>query len=140
MTGAKEHLDLTGSNLAHEGLVGTEEELLTRLTAGVERTGDLRTTEGTVVEEATVFTTERNALSDALVDDEVGVFGQTVHVGFASAEVTALHGIVEQAVNGVAVVLVVLGCVDTTLLHQNLTLNLTSLTLNQIQQQVLQQQ
>ena len=38
-----------------------------------------------------------------------------MHVGFASAEVTALHGIVEQTVNGVAVVLVVLGSVDTTL-------------------------
>ena len=115
--GAKAHSvsHVTGGNLAHEGLVGTEQELLTRLTAGVERTGNLRTTEGTVVEEATVFTTERNTLGDALVDDEVRVFGQAVHVGFASAEVTALHGIVEQTVNGVAVVLVVLGSVDTTL-------------------------
>ena len=43
---AGEHLHLTGGNLAHEGLVGTEQELLTRLTAGVERTGNLRTTEG----------------------------------------------------------------------------------------------
>ena len=112
---AGEHFHLTGGNLAHKSLVGSEQELLTRLTASVERTGNLRTAEGTVVEEATVFTTERNTLGDALVDDEVGVFGQAVHVGFASAEVTALHGIVEQTVNGVAVVLVVLGSVDTTL-------------------------
>ena len=66
---AGEHLHLTGGNLAHEGLVGTEQELLTRLTAGVERTGNLRTTERAVVEKATVFTTERNALGHALVDD-----------------------------------------------------------------------
>ena len=111
----REHLDLTGSNLAHESLVCTEQELLTRLATSVERTGNLRTTERAVVQKTTVFTTERNALSDALVDDEVRVFGQAVHVGFASAEVTTLNGIVEQTINGVAIVLVVLSSVDTAL-------------------------
>ncbi|MCL4101980.1 hypothetical protein MMG03_001566 [Fibrobacter succinogenes] len=102
-------------NLAHESLVCTEEELLTGLTASVEGTGNLGTTEGTVVQEATVFTAEGNTLSDALVDDQVGVFGETMNVGFTSAEVTALNGIVEKTIDRVTIVLIALSSIDTTL-------------------------
>ena len=41
--------------------------------------------------------------------------GQAVDVGFAGAEVAALDGVVEEAVDAVAVVLIVLGGVDAAL-------------------------
>lgn len=96
-------------------LIGTEEELLTGLTAGVEGSLELSTTEGAVVEETTVFTTEGHALSDALVNDVGGDFSETVDVGFTSAEVTTLDGVVEEAVNGVTVILIVFGSVNSAL-------------------------
>ena len=58
---------------------------------------------------------EGHALGHALVDDGVGDLGEAVNVGFASAEVTTLDGVVEQTTHGVAIVLVVLGSVDATL-------------------------
>src|SRR5574344_129240 len=112
---AGEQFDGAARDLAHHGLISADEELLTRLTAGVERAGDLRAAEGAVVEKSAVVTSERDALRDALVDDEVGAFREAVHVRFTRTEVAALHGVVEQAVNGVAVVLVILGGVDTAL-------------------------
>ena len=98
-----------------QGRVGTEEELLAGLAAGIEGTGNLRAAERTVVEQSAIVAGEGNALGHALVDDVVAHFGQTVHVGLAAAVVTALDGVVEQTVDGVVVVLVVLGGVDTTL-------------------------
>ena len=44
-----------------------------------------------------------------------GDFRQTVDIGFTGAEVAAFNGVVKQAVNGVAVVLVVLGRVNAAL-------------------------
>lgn len=66
-------------------------------------------------QQAAVFTAEGNALGHALVNDVGGNFRQAVDVGFTGAEVAALHGVIEQAVDGVAVVLVVLGRVDAAL-------------------------
>lgn len=54
-------------------------------------------------------------MGDALVDDIGTHFGQTVDVGLTGTVVATFDGVVEQAVNRVAVVLVVLGCIDTTL-------------------------
>src|SRR5699024_1547800 len=109
------HLDGACGDLAFQGLVGTDEQLLPRLTWGVEGPGDLHTTEGTVVEQTTVLTRERHTLSHALVDDLDAGLGQAVHVRFAGAEVTALDGVVEQSVDAVTVVAVVLGGVDAAL-------------------------
>ena len=107
--------DAAASDFAAEGAVGTEEELLTGLTAGVEGSADLRTAEGAVVEVAAIVACERHTLSDALVDDVVGYLGKAIHVGFAAAVVSSLDGIIEQTVDGVVVVLVVLCGVDTSL-------------------------
>jgi hypothetical protein len=49
---AREHLHLAEADLALEGLVGAEQELLARLASGVERARDLRAAEGAVREEA----------------------------------------------------------------------------------------
>ena len=98
-----------------QGLVGTQQELLARLSACVEGSLELGATEGAVVQQAAVFTAEGNALGHTLVNDVGGDFRQTVDIGFTGAEVAAFNGVVKQAVNGVAVVLVVLGCVNAAL-------------------------
>ena len=54
-------------------------------------------------------------MCNTLVDDVVGNLGQTVNVCFAGTIVTTFYRIVEQTVNGVAVVLVILCSIDTTL-------------------------
>ena len=50
-----------------------------------------------------------------MVNDVVAHFGQTIYVGFAAAIITALDGVVEKTVDGVIVVLIVLGGIDTSL-------------------------
>jgi hypothetical protein len=109
------HLDRAGGDLALQGLVGADQELLAGLAAGVERTGDLHATERPVVEQSAVLAGERDALRDALVDDVHRHLGEAVDVGLAGAEVAALDRVVEQPVDAVAVVAVVLGGVDATL-------------------------
>ena len=104
-----------GGHLALECLVGADQQLLAGLAAGVEGAGDLHAAEGAVVEQAAVLAGERDALGDALVDDVQAHLGQAVDVGLARAVVAALDGVVEEAVDRVAVALVVLGGVDAAL-------------------------
>ena len=66
-------------------------------------------------ERAAVFAREGHALGDALVDDVDADLGEAVDVGFAGAEVAALDGVVEEAVDAVAVILIILGGVDAAL-------------------------
>ena len=112
---AGEELTLPLVHLPHQRLVGAEQQLLTRLAAGVERARHLRAAERPVVEQAAVLARERHALRHALVDDVHAQLGQAVDVGFARPVVAALDGVVEQAVHAVAVVLVVLRRVDAAL-------------------------
>ena len=107
--------DGAGVHLALEGLVGAEQQLLAGLAAGVEGARDLHAAEGAVVEQAAVLAGERDALGDALVDDVRADLGQAVDVGLPRAVVAALHGVVEEAVGRVAVLLVVLRGVDAAL-------------------------
>jgi hypothetical protein len=109
------HLHAARADLRDQRLVGAEQELLAGLAAGVEGARDLRAAEGAVVEQAAVLAGEGHALGDALVDDVVADLGEAVDVGLAGAEVAALDGVVEEAVDAVAVVLVVLGGVDAAL-------------------------
>ena len=108
-------LHLAHLNLAVERAVGTEQKLLTGLTLSVECARYLSTTKRAVGKSAAIFASERHTLSHALVDDVVRHFGKTIYVGFASTIVATLHCVVEQTVNRVAVVLIVLGCINTTL-------------------------
>ena len=107
--------DGAAGNLAAEGAVGAEEQLLAGLAAGVEGAAHLRAAEGAVVEQAAVVACEGYALCDALVDDVAADLGQAVDVGFAGAVVAALDGVFEEALHAVAVVLIVLGGVDAAL-------------------------
>jgi hypothetical protein len=113
--GVGHQLDGPGRDLAHQRLVGAEQQLLAGLAPGVEGAPDLGATEGAVVEEPAVLAGERHALRGALVDDVVGHLGQPVDVGLAGAVVPALHRVVEQAVDRVTLAVVVLGRVDAAL-------------------------
>ncbi len=109
------HLHGAEADLARERGVGPDEELLARLTTGVEGTGNLGAPEGAIGEQTAVFPGERHALGDALVDDVRGDLGEAVDVRFARAVVAALDGVLEEPADAVAVVLVVLGGVDAAL-------------------------
>ncbi len=62
-------------DFAAQSTVGTEQELLAGLSAGVEGSADLRAAERAVVEQSAVVACKRNALCDALVDDVAADFG-----------------------------------------------------------------
>ena len=109
------HLHFAFADLAAEGGISTEEQLLTGLTLCVEGTAYLRATERTVVEQTSVLTGERNALCYTLVDDVIGNLRQTIDIRLTSAVVTTFDRIVVETINTIAVVLVVLRRVDTAL-------------------------
>ena len=102
-------------DLTVESRVGAEQELLSRLAAGIEGTRYLRTAERTVGEQPAVIACERYTLSHALVDDVVGHLRQTIDVRLTGTVVAALDGVVEEPEYGVVVVLVVLRGIDTAL-------------------------
>ena len=109
------HRDRAGGDLALERLVCAEQELLPCLPARVERALDLNAAKGPRLEQAAVVAGERHALGDTLVDDVDADLRQAIGVGLAGAEVAALDGVLEQAVDAVAVVAVVLGGIDAAL-------------------------
>ena len=107
--------DRAETDLAGERLVAAEQQLLAGLATGVEGARHLRAAEAAVVEQPAVLACERHTLRDALVDDVDGDLREPVHVRFAGAVVAALHGVVEEAIDRVAVTLVVLRRVDAAL-------------------------
>ncbi len=113
--GARDHLHLASRYLPFERLVSAQQQLLSGLPARIKGARNLRAAEGAVVELPAVLACERHALCHALVDDVHADLRQPVHVGFARAEIAALHRVVEQAVDAVAVVVIVLGGVDAAL-------------------------
>ena len=113
--GARKHRDAAGIHLAFERLISAQQKLLAGLAARVKRSRNLRAAETAIGERASVFARERNALRHALVDDVDADLRQPVNVGFAGAEIAALYGVVEQAIDAVAVVLIILRGVDAAL-------------------------
>ena len=109
------HLHLAEADLPAQALVGPDQQLLAGLAAGVEGPADLRPAKGTVGQHPAVLAGKGDALGDALVDDVAGDFRQAVDIRFPAAEVAPLDRVVEEAEDAVAVVLVVLGRVDTAL-------------------------
>ena len=107
--------DVAEADLAGHLLVGAEQQLLAGLAAGVERAAHLGAAEAAVVEQAAVLAGERHALGDHLVDDVPRHLGESVDVALAGPEVAALDGVVEEAVDAVAVAAVVLRRVDAAL-------------------------
>ena len=105
----------SGCNLAVKGGIGSKEELLSGLSAGIESTAYLDTAERTVGKISAIFTGKGNTLGDTLVDDGRTYFCQTVNIGFTAAIVSSLDGIIEKTIHGIIVVLVILGSVYTSL-------------------------
>ena len=112
---ARVHFHSANTNLALEGLVGTEEQLLPCLAAGIKCARDLSAAEGTVVEEPSVLAREGYALRDALVDDVHTDLCEAVDIGLACAKVAALDGVVEERLNAVTIIMIILRGVDAAL-------------------------
>ncbi len=90
-------------HLAHQGLIGAVQQLLSRLTASVKGAADQGAPKAARGQAATVFTGERHPLGDALVDDAATDLRQSLTAGFSGAEVTTLECVGEQAANAVAI-------------------------------------
>ena len=112
---AGEELHLAGLYLCRERRVGTEQQLLSGLSLGIEGTAHLCAAERAVGKHTAILACEGHSLCHALVDDVVRHLGKAVDVGLTGAVVATFHGVVEQAIHRVAVVLIVLGSVDTAL-------------------------
>ncbi|MNI42096.1 hypothetical protein D3C73_963720 [compost metagenome] len=63
-----EKLYSTFANLAHKCLISSQKKLLSSLTSRIECTTYLYTSERSIVQIASIFTTERNTLCNCLVD------------------------------------------------------------------------
>ena len=106
------HPNRAGSDLPRESLIATEKKLLARLSPGVKRSRNLCATERAVGQQAPIFAGKGHALFDALIDDEVTDFRQPINIGFARAKIPAFDRVVKQAVDAVAVVLIIFGRID----------------------------
>lgn len=104
-----------GCNLSVERSISAKKKLLTGLSPCIESTAYLHTTERTVCKISAVFPCERNTLSYALVNDGCAYFCETIDIGFSASVVTTFDGVIEETIDRVIVVLIVLGCIDTTL-------------------------
>ena len=113
--GPRVHRHAPRVDLRFQSLIRAQQQLLPRLSPRVKRTGNLRAAERAVRQQPAVLAGKRHALRHALVDDADAVLRQPVHVVLARPEIAALHRVVEQPVNAVAVVLVVLRRVDAAL-------------------------
>src|SRR5207302_737395 len=80
---ARVHIHRAEPDLPRERLICAEEQLLPRLAARVEGARDLRAAERAVIEEATVFAREGDALRDALVNDVDADLGESVDICLA---------------------------------------------------------
>jgi len=112
---AVEHFHRAGVDLAFERLVAAEQKLLARLPARIERPRDLSAAETPVGQHAAVLAGKRHARGHALVDDIDRHLRQPVDIGLAGAEIAALDGVIEQAKDRVAVILVVFRGIDAAL-------------------------
>src|SRR5690606_30895996 len=101
------HFDFTTTDLTVHSRISSQEQLLSGLSFSIERTGNLCSTKGTVVQKTSVFTSQRHSLSHTLVDDIGRNFSQTIYVGFSGTVVSSFYGIVEQTVGRVSVSLIV---------------------------------
>src|SRR5262249_54555750 len=92
-----------------------KQKLLAGLAARVKRARDLSAPERTIGKHSSVFTSKGHTLGDALVDDIQADLSQTVNVGFAGSKVAAFYRVINQSINTLAVILLIVCGVDTTL-------------------------
>ena len=109
------HFYFAGVDLAVQGAVCTQQQLLSGLTAGIEGTAYQCTTERAVCQQTSVFTGKGHTLCDTLVDNGITYLCQTVNIGFTGTVVSSFNGFIEQAEYRVIVIGIVFGCIDTSL-------------------------
>src|ERR1700753_2363641 len=102
-------------NLAPQRLIRAQQKLLPCLSPGVESARHLRSAEGPIRQRSTILTRKGNALRNALIDNLDAVFSQPIDVCLARPKVAALYRVIKQAVDAVAVILIILRCVDSAL-------------------------
>ena len=110
--GAREHGDASLMHLPLQRLIRAQQQLLPGLPARIKRARHLRAAEAAVGQRAAILARERHALRHALIDDVHADLRQPVNVGFARAEVAALHRVVKQPEDAVAVAVIILRGVD----------------------------
>ena len=83
--------------------------------ARVKRPRHLHAAKRTVFQQSSVLAGERNALRHGLIDDVNGELRQTIDIRLAGPVVATFHRVVKEAINAVAVVLVVFRGIDAAL-------------------------
>src|ERR1019366_6657850 len=109
------HCHRAACQLLFQGLIGPEQQLLSRLTSRVKGSLDLHAAKRSSVKKSAILPGKRYALRDALVDDIDADLGETVDVGLARAKVTAFDRVLKQAEDAVAVVAIILRGVNPSL-------------------------
>lgn len=107
-----QHFDLSIPDLAGEGATCPNEQLLPGLAACIECALHLHATERAVGQRPTIFSRERNPLSDTLIDHVRGELGKAVDMGLFASVVPSPNRVEEQPLDGVAIVLVVFRGID----------------------------
>src|SRR5215217_4556459 len=109
------HADLAPLDLPAERRIRTEQQLLPGLSAAVKGARHLHAPERPVRQLTAIFPGEGHAERDALIDNLGANLREPIHVRFAGAEVPPFDGVIKQARNTIAVVLIVLGRIDSPL-------------------------
>ena len=113
--GLRKHLDGARGNLTAKRLVTTKQKLLTGLAACVKSSGDLRAAERPVGKQTPILSCKRHPLFDALIDDQIADLSKAINICFARAKIAAFDCVVKQAINTVAIVLIIFRGIDSTL-------------------------
>src|ERR1700722_10971884 len=98
-----------------EGLIRSEEKLLPGLAPGIKGPRHLYTAKRTICQQTAVFPREGDSLCHALVDYIETDLSQAMNVRFPRSKVPSFNRVVEQTEYAIAVVLIILGGVDTAL-------------------------
>ena len=111
----RKHLDVAGRDLAAKRLISAQKKLLPGLPARIKRSRDLRSAKRSVGQQSAVFPRKRHALFDAVIDDQIADFRETINIRLPRAKIAAFDRVVEQTENAVAVVLIILCGIDSAL-------------------------
>ena len=96
-------------------LISSKQQLLTGLPAGIKGSGNLNPSKRTVCERTAILARKGDSLRHTLVDYIQTDLGQAINIRFSRPKITSFDGVIEQPENTIAVVLIILGSVDTTL-------------------------
>ena len=112
---AREHPHIAAGNLATQCRVGTDQQLLSRLSARVERTRHLCAAKRAIIQEPAILPRKRHSLGDTLINNQATDLRQPVDVRLATAKIASLDRVIKQPVNAISITGIVLGGVDATL-------------------------